>query len=70
MPQLDGTDARRSKSDSETTETRPPGIDVSAPPSGADPEHARHVSCDEPTIERWISSESVRAPSFLMAVAR
>jgi hypothetical protein len=39
-------------------------------PSSASWRRDRHVSCGELAIVRWISSESVRAPIFFMAVAR
>jgi hypothetical protein len=39
-------------------------------PSWASRERGYHVSCVEPAIVRWISSESVRAPTFFIAVAR
>jgi hypothetical protein len=38
--------------------------------SGARRERGYHVSRAEPVIVRWISSESVRAPTFFIAVAR
>lgn len=39
-------------------------------PSGAVRERGHHVLCGEAAIVKWISSESVRAPIFFMAVAR
>ena len=58
-------------SDSETTEIQPSAVWVFHQcPSGASWGRGRHVSCGEPAIVKWISSESVRAPIFFMAVAR
>ena len=57
--------------DSETTGIQPPAVWVFISAQAARVrERGRHVSCGEPAIVKWISSESVRAPIFFMAVAR
>ena len=67
----DNTGTTPAASDSETTETQPSIVGVFRQcPSGVSRGRGRHVSCGEPAIVRWISSESDRAPIFFIAVAR
>jgi len=67
----DNTGTTPAGSDSETTETPPPEVWLSiSVPNGLVRDRGRHISCGEPAIVRWISSESDRALIFFIAVAR